>query len=194
MCIRDSTKTAQDVIRTGVFANVDLIPSHLDLFSVDLDLSSATARETRLRRSVQPILNDYDIVVCDCPPNLTIPTQNALALSTHYVVPISPDFLSGIGVALLLTRVGEFSRELEHQIVHAGIVISRFGRPAMHRDMTVESIRTAFPGLVLDQMIHDRVKVSEAAAKQKSVFQIGDPEAAAEFTAVAKDLIERLGA
>lgn len=46
-------KTAAQVIKSSVFQNVDLLPSHLDLFSVDLDLSAATARETRLRRAVQ---------------------------------------------------------------------------------------------------------------------------------------------
>jgi chromosome partitioning protein len=95
------TKSATDVIIKGVFKNVDLIPSHLDLFTIDLDVGSEVARETKLRRSLKDVIDDYDFVVCDCPPNLTIPTQNALALSTHYVIPVSPDFLSSLGVALL---------------------------------------------------------------------------------------------
>ena len=85
-------KTAEDVIMPNVFKNVDLIPCHLDLFTIDLDMSAVTARETRLRRALKDVLPKYDIVVCDCPPNLTIPTQNALAISTHYLVPVSPDW------------------------------------------------------------------------------------------------------
>jgi chromosome partitioning protein len=185
--------SAQEIVLEGVFENVDLIPSHLDLFSIDLDLSSATARETRLRRGVQPIIDNYDIVVCDCPPNLTIPTQNALALSTHYVVPISPDFLSGIGVGLLLTRVAKFSEDLEHKIDHIGIVISRVGRPAAHREMTVAAIRQTFGPLVLDQEIVERAKVAESAEKHVPIYDMGDIKAAAEFTAVSEDLLGRLG-
>jgi chromosome partitioning protein len=98
-------KAASDVLCKNVFLNVDLIPSHLDLFTIDLDLASAMAREKKLQKALKPIIDDYEIVVCDCPPNLTVPTQNALALSTHYVVPISPDFLSGLGIGLLLNRV-----------------------------------------------------------------------------------------
>lgn len=67
-------KTVTDVIMSDVFKNVDLIPCHLDLFTIDLDLSSQVGRETRLRRALKDVLPHYDIVVCDCPPNLTIPT------------------------------------------------------------------------------------------------------------------------
>jgi chromosome partitioning protein len=121
-------KTAEDVIMPNVFKNVDLIPCHLDLFTIDLDMSAVTARETRLRRALKDVLPKYDIVVCDCPPNLTIPTQNSLAISTHYLVPVSPDFLSALGVALLRTRVARLTAELENAIIPAGIVISRVGR------------------------------------------------------------------
>jgi chromosome partitioning protein len=121
-------KTAEDVIMPNVFKNVDLIPCHLDLFTIDLDMSAVTARETRLRRALKDVLPKYDIVVYDCPPNLTIPTQNSLAISTHYLVPVSPDFLSALGVALLRTRVARLTAELENAIIPAGIVISRVGR------------------------------------------------------------------
>lgn len=186
-------KTAAEVVRVGVFPGVDLLPSHLDLFSVDLDLSAATARETRLRRAVQPILADYDIVVCDCPPNLTIPTQNALVLSTHYVVPISPDYLSGIGVGLLLRRVAQFSSDMEHPIVGAGIVICRVGRPALHREMTVAALRQKFGNQVLDEEIRERVKVSEAAAAHRPIYDMGDDAATEEFTDVSDELLRRIG-
>ena len=60
-----STKDVHSVILKDVFPNVDLIPSHLDLFTIDLDLAATTARETKLRRALQPIADDYDIIICD---------------------------------------------------------------------------------------------------------------------------------
>ena len=97
-------KNPHDVIIEQVFDNVDLIPSHLDLFTIDLDLAGAISRETKLRRALEQVVKTYDMVVCDCPPNLTIPTQNALAMSTHFAVPVSPDFLSALGIGILLNR------------------------------------------------------------------------------------------
>ncbi len=188
-----NSREAQSTIFSDVFRNVDLIPSHLDLFTIDLDLAGTTARETKLRRAVAPVLDNYDVVVCDCPPNLTIPTQNALALSSHYVVPISPDYLSGLGIGLLITRVRQLADDLELTLVHTGIVISRVGRPAMHRDQTVESIRQKFGDLVVSTQITERVKVSEAAAAKKPIYEMGDAEAASEFTNVSCELLRRIG-
>jgi chromosome partitioning protein len=186
-------RKASDVLIPDVFKNVDLIPSHLDLFTVDLDLGSETARETKLKRATRELLPAYDVVICDCPPNLTIPTQNAIALSTHYVVPVSPDFLSGVGVGLLLSRVDKLSADLENKIVHAGIVMSRVGRPSQFREQTKKTLRTTFGDTIFTSEIKERSSVSEAAAKNKSIFTMGDDAAAAEFTAFGDELLEKLG-
>ena len=163
------TKDAPAVIKKGVFTRVDLVPSHLDLFTVDLDLASATARERKLKRALHPVLSQYDIIVLDCPPNLTLPTQNALAMSSHYLVPISPDYLSGLGVGLLLKRVKQLCQELECDLKLAGIVISRVGRPAQHREQTVGALRATFGADVLHCEIKERVAVSEAAASNRPI-------------------------
>lgn len=188
----DKQRTAADVILKNVFANVDLVPSHLDLFTVDLDLASATAREKKLKRALTDVLNNYDIIVCDCPPNLTIPTQNALAMCTHYVVPISPDYLSGIGVGILLNRVKELGEALENELEHVGIVMSRVGRPAYSRLMNETALRTTFGDIVLRQKLVERSKVSESAAANRPIYDMGDAEAAAEFEAVSRELLRRM--
>lgn len=181
------------IIMKDVLENVDLVPSHLDLFTVDLDLAGATGREFRLRRALEPILKNYGIVVCDCPPNLTIPTQNALAASTNYVVPISPDYLSGIGVGILLTRVGQFCRDLQgHNLKLSGMIISREGRPAIHRAQTVTALRQQFGRDVLKVQIKERVAVSESAEKHCSVFDHDDSVAKTEFRLMSEEILSRL--
>ena len=186
-------KTVEDVIISKVFKNVDLIPCHLDLVTIDLDLSSQVGRETRLRRALKDVLSHYDIVVCDCPPNLTIPTQNALAVSTHYVVPVSPDFLSGIGVGLLLSRVAKLSDELENPLIHAGIVISRVGRASTFRAQTVQTLRDRFKDMVLSTEIVERNAVALSAARNISVFDSGDQKAIDEFHNLGYELLQKLG-
>ncbi len=187
-------RKAEDVIFKDVFENVDLIPSHIDLFTVDLDLASARFRETRLKNSLKEVIDNYDFVICDCPPNLTIPTQNALAFSTHYVVPVSLDFLSAIGVSLLIKRVEEFGSDLDHELKQAGIVISRVGRPAIHREETEASLRQQFGDMVVDDVIHERVSVSKSAQSNDPIYLSGDEVASDEFKAVCSQLIERIGA
>jgi chromosome partitioning protein len=181
------------VIAKDVFPGMDLIPSHLDLFTIDLDLASTTARETKLRRALQPITNEYQMIVCDCPPNLTIPTQNAIAVSTHYAVPISPDYLSGIGVGLLISRITQLCSDLEHSIKCAGLVISRVGRPALHRAETEAALRQQFKDQVLRTTISERVRVSQAAAEHRPIYDMGDDNASAEFQKVSSELLNRMG-
>ena len=183
---------ASDIIINDVFPNVDLVPSHLDLFTIDLDLAAGTARETKLRRSLDDIINNYQFVVCDCPPNLTIPTQNALAMSTHFVVPVSPDFLSAIGIGILLNRVKDFCKDLEHNLKHAGIILSRVGRPARHRAEISDDLRARFGDLVINSEIRERVAVSEAASQNRPIFDMTDQQAKGEFEACAKEILERI--
>ncbi len=185
-------KPPQKVMIRDVFPKVDLIPSHLDLFSIDLDLAAAPARESRLKKALTPIIDQYEYIICDCPPNLTIPTQNALAVSTHYIVPICPDFLSSLGVGILLNRIKELGEALETQLQLAGMVISRVGRTAQSRELTVKSLRAQFKSKVLKSQLKERVKVAEAAAKNISVFDAGDAVAAQEFTNVCKELLGRI--
>jgi chromosome partitioning protein len=185
-------KQPEEVVVPNVFGAIDLIPSHLDLFTMDLDLAGATARETRLRRALSTFVKNYDIVVCDCPPNLTIPTQNALAMSTHYAVPVSPDYLSSLGVALLLTRVVKLCDALEHSLKLAGIMISRVGRPATHREQTVAAIRERFADDVLAAQLKELVAVSKSAESQVPVID-GNDAAAEEFKALSKELLGRMG-
>ncbi|MBZ9750720.1 ParA family protein [Deinococcus sp. HMF7604] len=187
------SKIASEVVMKSVFPLVDLIPSHLDLFTMDLEMSGATAREFKIQKAVREIEDNYDVIVCDCPPNLTIPTQNALVLCSKYVVPVSPDYLSGLGVGLLLGRIAEFKDDAQLNIDLAGIVISRVGRPAQHREETVASLRATFGGDILTNQISERVAVSESASKSRSIYDSSDATAIAEFEAVSLELRGKLG-
>jgi len=181
------------IIRKKVWKGLDLIPSNVELFTIDLDMAGATARETKLKKALGPVMDNYDMIVCDCPPNLTIPTQNALTVCTHYVVPISPDFLSALGVGLLLREVKRFCDDMTIDPKLAGMILSRIGRPALHRIRTANSLRQQFGEDVFDAEIHERVPVSEAVEKNVSIY-VHEPngDAAREFTAMSKELLARL--
>lgn len=187
-------KKPEEVVINDVFDNVDLIPSHLDLFTIDLDMAGATARETKLARSMKDFKKNYDLIICDCPPNLTIPTQNALALSDHYVIPVSPDYLSSIGVALLQTRIAGFCADISHPINLAGIALTRIGRPALYRDGIVSALRKQFGAEVLVTETKERVQVSETASRQRPIFEGTDKEAVNEFTNLSLEIMGRIGA
>jgi chromosome partitioning protein len=92
----------------------------------------------------------------------------------------------------LVTRVNELCESLDHKLELAGIVISRVGRPAYHRENIINSLRKQFGDTVLKTELRERVKVSEAAASQKPVFDFGDEQAAEEFVSMSWELLGRL--
>ncbi|WP_262072242.1 AAA family ATPase [Stenotrophomonas sp. Marseille-Q5258] len=181
-----------DLIIKNVFPSVDLLPSHLDLFTIDLDIGGVVSRETLLSRALEKIKNKYDFIICDCPPNLTLPTQNALAMSTHFVVPVSPDFLSTLGIALLITRVNKLAKDLRVELKNAGIVLSRVGRTSYFKEQTTQSIRDAFGANVIPHEIKERSVVAQSAAENRPVFDMGNSDATAEFTLVCKAIVARV--
>lgn len=172
---------------------VDLIPSHLDLYTVDLDLAGLTAREYQLRKSLKEHQDDYDVIICDCPPNLTLPTQNALAMSTDYVIPVSLDFLSVLGIGILLGRIDDLTSDLDVTLDNAGIVLSRVGRPAKHRATTEATVRAEFKDHILSGKIADRSDVSKSMERNHSIFKSGNADAIAEFNHIFSELDGNLG-
>ncbi len=113
--------------------SVDLLPSSLDLINVQDRLASMPSGRyysnnptDLLRRAVRPILDDYDYVLVDCPPNLGIVTLNGLRISDGYIVPTIPDVLSTYGIPQIQSRVKGFASNVGEDIHEVGIVITKY--------------------------------------------------------------------
>lgn len=114
-------------------ANVDLVPSTIELLDIDLRLQSKTkaattiqeiaqthiAQRSILSRAIKSVENDYDYILIDCPPNLYLATQNALYASDGYLVTLMPDHFSTVGVNFLDKKISQLLREknLAEQII-----------------------------------------------------------------------------
>lgn len=115
-------------------ANVDLVPSDIELLDIDLRLQSRTKAATTIREiaqthldqrsilaeAINEVSNEYDYILIDCPPNLYLATQNALYASDGFLVTLMPDHFSAIGVTFLDRKVRQLLRErnLAEQIVN----------------------------------------------------------------------------
>lgn len=138
----DRVSNVQDVY------SVDLLPSSLDLIEVQDRLASmpsgpyfANVPTDILRRAIRPIIDNYDYVLIDCPPNLGIITLNGLRISTGYVIPTIPDFLSTYGIPQIISRVEDFSQNIGEEIEVMGVIITKYrGQSSLHKN-TVSSLR-----------------------------------------------------
>jgi len=194
----DFLKLKKCIIR-GVVPEIpsfDLLPGHLKLTFIDLELASRAGRERILNRKLAKIKDDYDVVLIDCPPNLQAATQNALYASDWYLVPAQADFLSALGLELLVDRLQTLKEELEFKIKCLGVVFTRVRKGIQYHLETMDSWpeKKDFRGLsFMDTIIPENVAISRAPALGKPLLLI-EPQApgTAAFRALTEELLARL--
>lgn len=175
---------------------LDLIPSHLKLTFLDLDLAARPGRERIFTRKVEKVLPNYDLVLCDCPPNLMTATQNALYASDWYLVPMQPDFLSSIGLSLLQDRLGYLRKSLEFKIRCLGVVFSRVRRHIQFHQETMDRLKhdQAFKRLhFFKTVIPENITLGEAPMEAKPINLYDSSAAGAEaFGLLAQEFLDQL--
>lgn len=146
---------------------LDLISSHLSLTFLDLDLSSQAGRERILSRQLKKLERQYDFIIIDCPPNLTLAPQNALVASDFIIIPTVPDFYSFLGMPLLINRVGKLREELEIDVSFLGCLFTRVERNTNLHSEFLPKIRKVCEeeGIYsFSTIIPKNIKISEASS------------------------------
>ena len=181
---------------------IDLLPSSLDLIDVQDRLASIPSGQffsvnpiELLWRAVKSHLDDYDIVIVDCPPNLGIITLNGLRISNGFVIPTIPDVLSTYGIPQILTRVKQFSDEIVEGIDPLGIVITKYqANSTVHRN-TVTRLRAKGTPQVFDTVIPQANQIASAAefgSKMTLKQKWGYQDLANKLEAVTKEVVLKL--
>ncbi|GAA2183201.1 ParA family protein [Brooklawnia cerclae] len=137
------TALQRNVSNVKDVANVDLLPSSLDIIPQlpHLEAISAAARSAdppvwdMFREGIGPILDAYDYVLVDCPPNLGVMTASALRISEGYVIPTIPDVLSTYGISAVQREVKRFARTagIPEPVEFGTIVTKHEKRSPVHR-------------------------------------------------------------
>jgi chromosome partitioning protein len=164
---------------------IDLLPSSLDLIDVqDQLVNTPVGKYGAVRpfdilwRATKELIEDYDLVLIDCPPNLGKITQNGLRISQAYVIPTIPDHLSTYGIPQIVTRVGEFGKEIGEDIEPLGIVICKYQKQMTLHNNVLRQLRSS----------------GDAPVFETEIRQSNDVANAAEWTAYSKTLKQKYGA
>jgi chromosome partitioning protein len=168
----DLEKTLQRrVSNVSDVRRLDLLPSSLDLITVQDRLGTMStgaffsdSPTDILRRAVRPILDEYDYVLIDCPPNLGLITLNGLRISSGYVIPTIPDVLSTYGIPQIMSRVQEFADNVGAEIEPLGIIISKFRAQAtVHRNVHRRLLDDEDLPIVFETVIPESNDISQSA-------------------------------
>mgnify|MGYP001430146551 CR=1 FL=1 len=168
---------------------IDLLPSSLDLIEVQDQLAFAPSGKfyavnpvELLWRAIKSKLDDYDIVIVDCPPNLGIVTLNGLRLSDAYIIPTIPDHLSTYGIPQIVTRVGEFAQAIGENIDPLGIVITKYQTNSTVHNTVLKQLQT-----------QKKIDPNFPGVYSTKVKQTNTASAAAEHTAYKRTLRQKYG-
>ena len=149
-----------------------------------------------LRLAVKSTLDDYDIVLVDCPPNLGIITLNGLRISEGYMIPTVPDVLSTYGIPQIVKRVSSFSREIAENIEPLGIVITKYQENSTIHVNVSRQLRAQNDPPVFETIIRQANQIAAAAEFQsgrrtlKQKYGYGD--LAERYTDLAREFLGKL--
>ena len=108
------------------FSHLDIIPSSNDLVGAEVELVGIMAREYQLKKSLDTISEDYDLIIIDCPPSLGLLTINALTASNSIIIPIQCEYYALEGLGQLLNTVRLVQQNLNKDLNIAGIIMTMF--------------------------------------------------------------------
>lgn len=150
--------------------NLHLVPSSLSLAMADIKLSQTMARELLLREAIENSDIDADFIILDCPPSLTLLTQNALAACTDVIIPMTSEVLPTQGLATICDFLEMAKTRLNPNIKLTGIVITRWEQSGM-ANAVEDQLRTMFGNKVYKQKIRKNVRLASAPLEKKCITE-----------------------
>jgi len=173
-------------------ANLFCVPGNIHLTGAEIELVHEFAREHKLKEALQPILNDYDFILIDCPPSLGLLTVNAMTASTDVLVPIQCEYYALEGVSQLLTTIRLIQKNLNPNLGIIGILLTMFDKRVNLSMQVAKEVHRYFKEKVFRSVIPRNIKLTEAPSFGKPIFlyDIRSPGAMS-YLNLANEIIER---
>lgn len=192
----DASPTIGDVLAGRAKARAaihdGILPANLGLAEAELALGGKMGRELALKKALRDLKNDYDLLLIDCPPALGLLTVNALVASDHALISAEAQYFSLQGVEQAL-EVIELAREnLNPDLDWLGVVLNIADMRTRHSREAFDSLRQHFADKLLDPTIRQSIAYAESAERAVSILDYR-PDLAADYLAVAEELLRRLG-
>jgi chromosome partitioning protein len=199
------TATTYQVMTTGLGIRDALIPTEIDgLFAIastidlagaEIELVTQFSRESRLARALDPIRDEFDFILLDCPPSLGLLTVNALTAAAELLVPIQCEYYALEGLGQLLKNVRLVQQNVNPQLRLTGIVLTMFDARTKLAEQVVTEVRSYFGERVYEAVIPRSVRLAEAPGFGRPIT-VYDPESrgAVAYRNLAGELLRQGGA
>lgn len=151
---------------------VDLVPSNLELSSLEMNLVTAMSRESVLKNYLSQVKDRYDYVLIDCMPSLGMITLNALSAADSVIIPVQAQYLPAKGMTQLLSTIAKVKKHINPNLRIDGILLTLVDARTNLAKSTVEALRQNFGSRIkiYKSAIPVAVKAAEVSSKGKSIY------------------------
>ncbi|MTE27700.1 MULTISPECIES: ParA family protein [Winogradskyella] len=190
--VLEHTKSAKEAIVASNAPNVDVIPAHIDLVAIEIELVDKDDREYMLKKAISELKSEYDYILIDCAPSLGLLTLNALTASDAVIIPIQCEYFALEGLGKLLNTIKSVQKIHNEALDIEGLLLTMFDSRLRLSNQVVEEVQKHFSDMVFDTIIQRNVRLGEAPSYGESIINYDvSSKGAANYLSLAKELIKK---
>lgn len=189
----ESNKVSDAIIKTQ-WKGLDLLPSHVDLAGAEIELIDVAGRENRLKDALKEITGDYDFIIIDTPPSLSLLTVNVFAFAKEILVPCQTHPYAYAALDDLFDTISDIQEEINPDLKITGLIATFFDKRTRISNKILEKINNddRYGNLLFNTVIRVNTTIAESAEIGKPVvFYRKSSYGAVDYTGLAKELLSR---
>tara|TARA_B100000809_G_scaffold24130_1_gene21100 strand:- start:20296 stop:21066 length:771 start_codon:yes stop_codon:yes gene_type:complete len=184
--------TAKEAIVATNSPNVDIIPAHIDLVAIEIELVDKEEREYMLKKAIESLKESYDYILIDCAPSLGLLTLNALTASDSVIIPIQCEYFALEGLGKLLNTIKSIQKIHNPDLDIEGLLLTMYDSRLRLSNQVVEEVKKHFDKMVFKTIIQRNVRLGEAPSYGESIISYdAGSKGANNYLSLAQELIEK---
>lgn len=188
----ETTTKVDDAIIKTQSPNLDLIPAHIDLVAIEIELVDQEEREYMLKKAITHLKDTYDYVLIDCAPSLGLLTLNALTAADSVIIPIQCEYFALEGLGKLLNTIKSVQKIHNSKLDIEGLLLTMYDSRLRLSNQVVEEVQKHFDEMVFETIIQRNVRLSEAPSYGESIINYdAGSKGASNYLSLAHEIIKK---
>lgn len=190
--VLEHSVTAKEAVLTTNTPNVDIIPAHIDLVAIEIELVDKENREYMFKEAIKEVKDDYDYILIDCAPSLGLLTLNALTGADSVIIPIQCEYFALEGLGKLLNTIKSVQKIHNPDLDIEGLLLTMYDSRLRLSNQVAEEVQKHFGDMVFSTIIQRNIKLSEAPSFGESIINYdATSKGAANYLQLAEEIIKR---
>ncbi len=190
--ILEHSSKAEDAIVPTDSPNLSMIPAHIDLVAIEIELVDMENREYMLRKAITHLKDSYDYILIDCAPSLGLLTLNALTAADSVIIPIQCEYFALEGLGKLLNTIKSVQKIHNTNLDIEGLLLTMFDSRLRLSNQVVEEVQKHFDEMVFKTIIQRNVRLSEAPSYGESIINYdAGSKGASNYLSLAQEIIKK---